>query len=280
MLSFHLIQAMLLAAQPTPGPTAAQQAPAEGAAMFMAPAGNVFGQAVGVTAITMGSDPAAQSQLVLFSGLLEITKSHAELLPSGRHRINAQIDSSLGNNEALAARSARMAGIGFVQIWVDPDPTRRSIGFLTEMPPGHAPGHDQPGADGHFELYLVFQMGPEIGQVRNREPVVLSAHIHQIPPITRPIRLARNMTPAELERAMAEVGDTNSWNGTNLPVALYDREGVIRAWFTPRLHKTVLTGVCGDAVDNDMDGTNNEESPDNIDNDNDGFVDEDSTCPN
>ena len=243
--------------------------------LFSMPGGTVYGQAVGVTAITIGNNPKAKPEIVLFSGLLEITKSHeVQKLSNGLRRMTAQIDSRLGSNEVLGVRSARMSKLGFVQIWVDPDSAHPSTGFLTEVP-----GTNGRQAEGRFELFLVFQMGPDIGQVRNKQPVILSSHLHQIPPVTPAIKLRKNMTAAELVRIMEKVGDVNSWEGVNLPVALYDKDGVIRAYFTPKLHKTVLTGVCGDNVDNDIDGAINEESPDNIDNDNDGFVDEDCTCP-
>ena len=156
---------------------------------------------------------------------------------------------------------------------VDPDRPHHK-GYLTEIP-----GTKGQKAQGHVELFLVFQMGPDIGQVRNKKPVILSSHLHTIPPVTEPIKLRKNMTAAELVKRMEKVGDVNSWEGVNLPVALYDKNGVIRAYFTPKLHKTVLTGLCGDRRDNDIDKSIDEESPDNIDNDNDGFVDEDSTCP-
>src|SRR5687768_4244731 len=146
--------------------------------LLSSPGGTLYGQAVGVTAITIGNNPKAKPEVVLFSGLLEITKSHdVETLSNGLRRIPIQIDSRLGRNEVLGVRSARMEELGFVQIWVDPDSDHHSRGFLTEVA-----GTRGQQLEGRVELFLVFQMGPDIGQVKNRVPVILSSHIHQLPP--------------------------------------------------------------------------------------------------
>jgi len=218
---------------------------------FAAMGGSTYGQAVGVTSIVFGDEPKGKPEVILFTGLLEITKSPAQKLANGLRQINLKFDSKLPNG-ALAARSA-ITSMGYVQVWVDPD--RNSLGTLVEIP-----GHPHEAAQGHAELYLVFKggpnfTGPDFGELRNREPVVLSSHIHNVPPITHPLKLRRGMSPDELIKMMDDVGGADKWVGANpYPLALYDSQGQIRAWFTPYVHVTTLTGVCGDGIDNDMDG--------------------------
>jgi hypothetical protein len=238
--------------------------------------GSVWGQAVGVTSIVFGPEPKGKPEVILFTGLLEITKSPVRTLATGRRQLDVKFDSRTPSG-AFAARSA-ITTLGFVDVWVDPN--RESIGTLTEIP-----GHPHEAAHGLAELYLVFKggrnfTGPDFGELRNREPVILSGHIHNIPPVTKPIKLSRNMTPDELIKAMDEVGDSDKWTGANpYPIALYDSTGMPRAWFTPYVHVTTLTGTCGDGVDNDLDGRIDEEEGNNQDLDGDGFADEDSKCP-
>lgn len=240
--------------------------------------GSVFGQAIGVTSIIFGDEPVGKPEIILFSGLLEITKSSVVTLASGVKQIPVRFDSLLPSG-AVTARSAATT-LGFVEVWVDPESPKPSIGTLTEMA-----GHGHEAADGHAELYLAFKggynfRGPNVGVLRNREPIVLKGHIHQVPPITKPIKLTTGMSPDQLVKMMEDVGDADKWVGANpKPVALYDSEGRIQAWFTPYVHVTTLTGVCGDGIDNDLDGRIDEEGWSNQDLDNDGFVDEDSKCP-
>ena len=59
--------------------------------LFATPGGTVYGQAVGVTAITIGKNPKAKPEIVLFSGILEITKSHeVQKIKNGLRRINVK----------------------------------------------------------------------------------------------------------------------------------------------------------------------------------------------
>jgi hypothetical protein len=240
--------------------------------------GSVYGQAVGVTSIVFGPEPKGKPEIILFTGLLEITKSPVKFLASGRRQIEVKFDS----RSPTGARVARQAitTLGFVEVWVDPDPNRQSVGTITEI---H--GHPHEAGHGHAELFLVFKggtnfQGPDFGELRNREPIVLTGHIHSIPPITSPIKLSRTMTPDELIKAMEEVGDADKWVGANpYPIPLFDSSGVAQAWFTPYVHVTTLTGTCGDGVDNDLDGRIDEEGGHNQDLDGDGFADEDSKCP-
>jgi hypothetical protein len=228
-----------------------------------------FGQAIGVTAITLGDDDSKEPEYVLFTGILEITESqHIETLENGLRRVAVKFDSNVGDREVLAARSALMS-IGNVEIWVDPDkPHDRS--HLSEEPGTHGSV-----LKGHSELFLAFKMGPDL-IVKNKEPVILKSHIHNLPPIHAPIKLKKGMNAEELIKLMEEAGEVNSWEGANLPVDLLDDENKVRAIFTPKLHKTMLTGQVGDGKDNDLDGLIDEEIPMNhIDDDGDGFVDED-----
>lgn len=235
----------------------------------MLPKKPTFGQAIGVTAITLGSDKTKEPEYVLFTGLLEISESpNVEKQSNGLRRVAVRFDSNIGENNILAARSAIMS-IGNVEIWVDPDKPH-DLAFLEEEP-------ETKGASlkGHSELFLVFKMSPEL-TVKNKEPVVLHSHIHNLPPIHAPVKLRRGMTAPELIKMMEQAGDVDSWVGANLPVDLLDDKNVVRAIFTPRLHKTMLTGQAGDGKDNDLDGRVDEEIPMNhIDDDGDGFVDED-----
>lgn len=233
------------------------------------PKNPTFGQAIGVTAITLGSDRSKEPEYVLFTGLLEISESpNVEKQSNGLRRVAVRFDSNIGAKEILGVRSARMS-IGDVEIWVDPDkPHDKS--YLEEEP-------NTQGAKltGHSELFLVFKMAPDL-LVRNTDPVILHSHIHNLPPIHAPVKLRRNMTPAELIALMREAGEVDSWEGANLPVNLLDAKNIVRAIFTPKLHKTMLTGQAGDGEDNDLDGRIDEEIPLNhIDDDGDGFIDED-----
>lgn len=265
---------LCISCKPDPHPEAAKPEAAKPEAskidlFTVIPKKPTFGQAIGVTAITLGDDKTKNPEYVLFTGLLEISESpHVEKLETGLRRFAVRFDSILGENKVLAARSAVMS-IGNVEIWVDPDKPHEH-GFLTEE-------LDTKGTtlSGHSELFLVFKMGPDL-LVRNREPVILSSHIHHLPPIHSPVKLRRNMTPEELIKLMQDAGDVDSWEGANLPVNLLDDANHVRAIFTPKLHKTMLTGQAGDGKDNDLDGRADEEIPMNhIDDDGDGFVDED-----
>lgn len=241
--------------------------------------GSVYGQAIGVTSIVFGDQPSGPPEVILFSGLLEITKSPVSTSASGKRTIAIKFD-SLTPSGAKVARSAATT-MGFVDVWVDADEKRPSVGILTELPPEH--GHES--AEGRAELYLGFKAGrdfrgPDFGELRNREPVVLTGHIHSIPPVTKPIPLRRGMTAQELINLMDQVGEADKWTGANdHPIALYDKDGIVRAWFTPYVHVTTLIGTCGDGIDNDLDGRIDEEDGSNSDLDGDGFVDEDSRCP-
>jgi len=238
--------------------------------------GSVFGQAIGVTSIVFGEEPKGKPEVILFTGLLEITKDPVSTLANGRRQIQVQFD-SVTPGQVVAARSANTVQ-GQVLVWVDP--LKESLGTLTEIP-----GHPHEAAHGHAELYLAFKggsnfSGPNFGVLRNREPVVLSSHIHSVPPVTHPIKLSRNMSPDELIKMMDDVGNADKWVGANpYPIALYDDNGKVQAWFTPYVHVTTLTGVCGDGIDNDLDGRIDEEDGNNQDLDGDGFFDEDSKCP-
>lgn len=229
-----------------------------------------FGQAIGVTAITFGDDKTKEPEYVLFAGILEITESpNVEKLENGLRRVAVRFDSNIGEHNVLASRNAQGTSVGNVEIWVDPDKAHEKS-FLTE-------GLDSNGTtlDGYSELFLVFKMPGDV-ILRNKEPVILKSHIHHLPPIHSPVKLRRNMTPAELIKLMQEAGDVDSWEGANLPVDLLDDKNQVRAIFTPKLHKTMLTGEVGDGVDNDLDGLIDEEIPMNhVDDDGDGFLDED-----
>ncbi|MCW1408216.1 hypothetical protein OLZ32_08075 [Rhizobium sp. 1AS11] len=243
--------------------------------------GQIFGQAVGVTSIVFGPEPKGQPEVILFSGLLEIRKSPVLSLNSSQRQIAIQFDSRSPSGVVLARSAATT--LGFVKVAVDPTKEFRSVGILTEVPSSAHHGHE--AANGTAKLYLVFEPGldfhgPAFGQLRNAEAVELSGHIHQIPPITKPLKLSRNMTPDELIKMMDDLGDADKWTGANdHPIALIDEKGQTQAWFTPYVHVTTLTGFCGDGVDNDVDQKIDEENGDNGDDDHDGFVDEDSTCP-
>lgn len=236
----------------------------------MIPKKPTFGQAIGVTAMTFGADRKKEPEYVLFTGILEISESpHVEKLATGLRRVAVRFDSNIGETKVLAARAATGTSIGDVEIWVDPDkPHDKS--FLTEE-------LDTKGTtlSGHSELFLVFKMSPDL-IVKNKDPVILKSHIHNLPPIHSPVKLRKNMTAPELIKLMKDAGEVDSWEGANLPVDLLDDAGKVRAIFTPRMHKTMLTGEVGDRVDNDLDGQIDEEIPLNhIDDDKDGFIDED-----
>lgn len=238
--------------------------------------GSVYGQAIGVTSIVFGSKPTGRPEVILFSGLLEITKSPVRKRTDGLFETSVAFDSRTPSG-LFAARSAATS-LGFVDVWVNPD--RKSLGTLTEIP-----GHDHEAAHGQAELYLSFKgglnfAGPDFGELKNEEPVILNGHIHSVPPVTQPIKLSRDMSAEELVNMMEDLGEANKWTGANpYPIALKDKNGVTRAWFTPYVHVTTLTGTCGDGVDNDLDGRIDEERGANQDLDGDGFVDEDSNCP-
>ncbi|MER8470462.1 hypothetical protein NKH23_13710 [Mesorhizobium sp. M1328] len=242
--------------------------------------GAIFGQAIGVTSVVFGKKPEGKPEVILFSGLLEITKSPVVTLSDGSHQIAVQFD-SITPQGARVARAAKTTK-GFVEVWVNPNKALESIGILTEIPEAK---HGHEAAEGHAKLYLAFKAGfdfsgPDFGELHNTEPVELNGHIHRVPPITKPIKLEKNMTSDELIKLMDDVGEADKWVGANdHPIALLDKDGVARAWFTPYVHVTTLTGFCGDKIDNDVDGRIDEENGDNGDDDNDGFVDEDSTCP-
>jgi hypothetical protein len=238
--------------------------------------GSLYGQAIGVTSIVFGDKPEGKPEVILFTGLLEVTKAPVTTLANGRRQIQLKFDSRTPSG-ATISRSA-VTSKGYVQVWVDP--SKESIGTVTEIP-----GHDHEAGHGHAELYLVFRAGynftgPDFGELRNREPVILSSHIHSIPPAPRTVPLRKGMTPDELIKLMDDLGHADKWTGANpYPIALYDKDGVVRAWFTPYVHVTALTGWCGDGFDNDGDGRIDEENGDNRDSDGDGFADEDSKCP-
>jgi hypothetical protein len=262
--------------------------------------GYVWGQAVGVTSIVFGSDPPntnSPAQIVIFTGLLRITKAPATSLPDGRRQIALSFDSQMPNG-VLAVRSASTS-MGYVKVAVDPDEAARSTGLLTEIPLTlhprslNAAAHTQllsttrphESADGHAQLYLRFEPGqdwhgPPFSVLRNKDPVLLAGHIHHVPPVTSAIKLERNMTPAMLRDIVSAMPDADKWVGANkTPIALLDETGTPRAWFTANVHVTTLTGVCGDGRDNDLDGRVDEERPNNLDDDGDGYIDEDATCP-
>jgi hypothetical protein len=262
--------------------------------------GAVWGQAIGVTSIVFGSaSPTTNSpaQIIIFTGLLKITKQPVHTLASGRRQIALQFDSVMPNG-AVAVRSADTP-FGFVRVAVDPDEAGKSIGTLTEIPPAAHPkmlegparpellsnDHPHESASGKAELYLIFEPGqgwhgPPFKVLRNKDPVILAGHIHHVPPVTAPIKLVRNMTPEMLRDIVSAMPNADKWVGANkTPIALVDENGRPQAWFTANVHVTTLTGVCGDHKDNDLDGRVDEELPNNKDDDGDGFVDEDSTCP-
>jgi len=277
---------------------------AQGVTPFSSPqaqqGGADWGQAIGVTSIVFGRErpsPDAVPEIVLFTGLLKITKSPVKTLADGRRQLDLVFDSIMPNQIA-AVRSA-ITTLGYVKVAVAPDEILKSTGTLTEIPfashpkelgdakvpqalhldQGHESGH------GQAELYLVFEpgqnwSGPPFRQLRNTEPVILSGHIHHIPPAAGVIVLKKGMTAVEMRDIVSALPYSDKWVGANKePVALRDENGVPQAWFTANVHVTTLTGTCGDGVDNDGDGKIDEEEPNNIDDDGDGFVDEDAKCP-
>src|SRR5688572_14559584 len=111
-------------------------APVEKARLFSSPeaaaGGSVWGQAIGVTSIVFGSEtPTDKSpaQIVIFTGLLRITKMPVAALADGRRRMALRFDSMMPN-ESLAVRSANTP-LGYVKVAVDPDEAIRSTGTLT-----------------------------------------------------------------------------------------------------------------------------------------------------
>lgn len=262
--------------------------------------GYVWGQAIGVTSIVFGSKPPTGKivgQIVIFTGLLKITKYPVHSLANGKRQIAIEFDSKHSDG-TLSVRSAHTA-LGFVTVAVDPDEVEKSVGVLTEIPikdhPTNLQGgakpqllsldHDHESAEGEAKLYLVIRpgqdwRGPRFNALRNKDPILLVGHIHHIPPVTDPIKLKPNMTPSDLRDVVSAMPNADKWLGASKkPIALLDELGKPQAWFTANVHVTTLTGVCGDGKDNDLDGKIDEELPNNIDDDGDGYIDEDATCP-
>ncbi|WP_192384021.1 hypothetical protein [Mesorhizobium silamurunense] len=200
--------------------------------------GAIFGQAIGVTSVVFGKKPEGKPEVILFSGLLEITKSPLVTLSDGSHQIAVQFD-SITQGGARIARAAKTTK-GFVEVWVDPSKALDSIGILTEIPEAE---HGHEAAEGHAKLYLAFKAGldfsgPDFGELRNTEPVELNGHIHRVPPITKPIKLEKNMTADELIMLMDDVGDADKWVGANdHPIALLDKT----AWRVPGSHRMFMS---------------------------------------
>src|SRR5262245_51851175 len=72
--------------------------------------GRVYGQAIGVTSIVFGERPIGEPQIILFSGLLEITKSAVTTNASGRRQIAIKFDSLTPSGARIARSAATTAG--------------------------------------------------------------------------------------------------------------------------------------------------------------------------